>query len=345
MDQIFISYRREDSEGFARSLFQSLVHRFGKDKVFMDVEAISLGMDFVEAIDKSLADCGALLVLIGKDWVDCKDTAGVRRLEKDDDFVRTEVARAIERKIRVIPVLVKGAPMPKVEDLPKELQSLTRRQASELRHERWDPDVEHLASNLQMILNLKRLDKDASLLEPAPQDKKKRSKTPVVVGAMLAVIFILGILVYNQFDIQKPVYTTPEKSVTMPEPEKIKPEATKPAPVKSSPVKPAAVTPAPKPARVTHISGVWIDDDGSRVEILQTGTTAFSQAIDPSSGVLIQASWVLNGRQCEFTWRAASGNQGYGQGLISTDYKTINYEFVDYTTGIQNTGRLVRAGQ
>ncbi len=303
----------------------------------MDVEAIALGMDFVEAIENSLADCGALLVLIGKDWANCKDPAGVRRLEKDDDFVRTEVAKALERKIRVIPVLVKGAPMPKVEDLPEDLKSLTRRQASELRHERWDPDVEHLASTLEKILAIKRIDKNV----PPPPDllptPKKSSKTPAIIIAMVALFFILGILVYNQFESQAPMYRQPKKSETTPEP-----EATKPATVKVTPAKPKAATPAPKEISVTNITGVWIDDDDVQVEILQTGTKAFSQAFDPNSGLLIQTNWLLNGRQCEFTWRANSGNYGYGQGHISTDYKVINYEFVDYTTGLRDTGRLVR---
>ena len=168
MDKIFISYRREDSEGFARSLFQSLVAHFGKDHVFMDVEAIGLGMDFVEAIDKSLADCGVLLVLMGKDWAHCSDSDGTRRLEKPDDFVRIEVAKAIKRKVPVIPVLVKGAPMPKPEELPEELRTLTRRQALELRHERWDSDVDHLSLSLEKLLGLKRMDQAAIQAVPPP---------------------------------------------------------------------------------------------------------------------------------------------------------------------------------
>lgn len=194
MDKIFINYRREDSEGFARGLFQSLVHQFGKNKVFINVEAIAPGTDFVEAIDKSLADCGALLVLIGKNWADCKDSAGVRRLEKGNDFVRTEVVKAIEHNVRIIPVLVKGAPMPEGEDLPESLKFLTHIQALKLRHERWDSDMEHLASNLEKILALKRLDKYASSPPaPIPPTPEKTSKTPVVIGAgqkLMSNIFI-----------------------------------------------------------------------------------------------------------------------------------------------------------
>ena len=97
MNNIFISYRREDSEGFARGLFQSLVGAFGTDHVFMDVEDISLGSDFVKAIDKSLESCGALLVLIGPEWVSCTDSDGRPRLDNAQDFVRMEVAKALEK--------------------------------------------------------------------------------------------------------------------------------------------------------------------------------------------------------------------------------------------------------
>lgn len=154
MNGIFISYRREDSEGFARSLFQSLTAHYGADQVFMDVEDIELGLDFVEAIDKSLGACDVLLVLIGKDWLSCTNAEGRRRLDDPEDFVRIEVASALRRNIRVIPVLVRGGVMPKAEELPEDLQLLTRRQALELRHDRWNSDIERLEAALDKMLGI-----------------------------------------------------------------------------------------------------------------------------------------------------------------------------------------------
>jgi len=151
---IFISYRREDSEGFARGLFQSLVEHFGSDQVFMDVEDIELGLDFVEAIDKSLTSCGVLLVLIGKEWLSCVDEDGQPRLNNPEDFVRMEVASALRRNVRVIPVLVRGGAMPKSEQLPEELRLLTRRQALELQHDRWNADIERLITALEKTLGI-----------------------------------------------------------------------------------------------------------------------------------------------------------------------------------------------
>ncbi len=151
---IFISYRREDSAGFARGLFQSLTVRFGSDQVFMDVEDIELGLDFVEAIDKSLTSCGVLLVLIGKEWLSCVDEDGQPRLDNPEDFVRMEVASALHRNVRVIPVLVRGGAMPKPEQLPEELRLLTRRQALELHHDRWSADIERLITALEKTLGI-----------------------------------------------------------------------------------------------------------------------------------------------------------------------------------------------
>jgi hypothetical protein len=70
---IFISYRRNDSEGEAGRLFADLVKHFGEGSVFMDVAAIDIGRDFRQAIDESVAECGVLLAVIGREWIDARD--------------------------------------------------------------------------------------------------------------------------------------------------------------------------------------------------------------------------------------------------------------------------------
>src|ERR1700684_4142358 len=103
MRAIFISYRRNDSEGEAGRLFDDLVDQFGEDSVFMDVTTIEAGRDFRKAIDESVATCGVLLPIIGKNWLDARDDAGKRRLDDPTDFVRLETASALRRDIPVIP--------------------------------------------------------------------------------------------------------------------------------------------------------------------------------------------------------------------------------------------------
>jgi flagellar biosynthesis GTPase FlhF len=149
---IFISYRRDDSEGQAGRLFEALRAAFGPQAVFMDVATIEPGVDFRRAIDKHTAGCGALLALIGKRWLTATDAQGRRRLDDPDDFVRMETAAALRRDIPVIPVLVQDASMVRPEDLPDELKNLAFRNSVVLSHARWDSDVELLVNALQPLV-------------------------------------------------------------------------------------------------------------------------------------------------------------------------------------------------
>ena len=150
---IFINYRRNDSEGEAGRLFDDLTSHFSDKSVFMDVAAIEPGRDFRKAIDQSVANCNALLAIIGLDWLEAKDATGGRRLDDPNDFVRIELASALGRDIPVIPVLVRGAKMPRAEQLPDDLQELAYRNAVELTHPRWKSDVQVLIRALQPFMD------------------------------------------------------------------------------------------------------------------------------------------------------------------------------------------------
>ncbi|HEX6705963.1 MAG TPA: toll/interleukin-1 receptor domain-containing protein [Albitalea sp.] len=148
MGAIFISYRREDSEGHAGRLFEDLVQRFGKDSVFIDVSGIEPGRDFRKVIDAQVGHCSVLLALIGSRWLEAADEHGARRIDDPADFVRLETASALKRDIPVVPVLVHGARMPTAEQLPSDLTELAYRNAVELTHARWESDVQVLADAL-----------------------------------------------------------------------------------------------------------------------------------------------------------------------------------------------------
>ena len=106
--KVFLNYRREDTAGYVRSLFDRLNARFA-DQVFMDVSVLEPGVDFVEAIENAVAACDALVVLIGRNWLTVADAAGERRLLDPKDFVGLEISAALKRNVRVIPTLVSGA--------------------------------------------------------------------------------------------------------------------------------------------------------------------------------------------------------------------------------------------
>lgn len=158
MRSIFVNYRRTDSEGEAGRLLDDLTLRFGSDSVFMDVSAIEPGRDFRKAIDQSVATCSVLLAMIGQEWLDSRDSRGNRRLDDANDFVRIELASALRRDIPVVPVLVRGAKMPHVEELPDDLKELAYRNAVELTHARWKSDVQILLQALRPHLDAERLD-------------------------------------------------------------------------------------------------------------------------------------------------------------------------------------------
>lgn len=149
MRAIFISYRRDDSEGQAGRLYDDLIRQFGERSVFMDVTAIEPGFDFRKVIDESVSSCGVLLALIGPAWLDAKDESGRRRLDDALDFVRLETAAALKRDIPVVPVLVAKARMPRAEQLPDDLKELAYRNGVELSHARWDADIQLLVKALQ----------------------------------------------------------------------------------------------------------------------------------------------------------------------------------------------------
>ena len=147
MGKVFISYRREDAAGYARAIYEELTERFTADRIFMDVDAIEPGLPFDEVIRNAVGQCEALLVLIGARWL-APQPDGKTRLEDERDFVRLEIAAALARNIRVIPVLLDGTPMPKEAELPEALRGLVWRNAIEVSNTRFPSDVDRLAQVL-----------------------------------------------------------------------------------------------------------------------------------------------------------------------------------------------------
>ena len=119
MSAIFLSYRRDDSSGYAGRLFDNLSERFSRERVFMDIETLEPGMDFVAGIDRAIESCGAVIAMIGPNWVKAQDGEGHRRLDNPHDFIRLEITSALTRGVRVIPVLVHKASMPLEQELPE----------------------------------------------------------------------------------------------------------------------------------------------------------------------------------------------------------------------------------
>lgn len=198
MDGIFISYRREDSSGYAGRLYDRLAARFGRERVFMDVEGIDPGTDFIDAIDSAVASCTVLLVLIGPKWLGEDIGNDRRRIDDPHDFVRLETAAALRRKIRVLPVLVNDAEMPGEDALPPDLKALARRQAIEINHKQWDASTGEVLKALDRIFGT----------------DKPRWRLPAIIGATCVALAAGGWLSWQKLAIDDT--TRPPNSVREP---------------------------------------------------------------------------------------------------------------------------------
>jgi TPR repeat protein len=155
--QIFISYRREDASYPAGRLYDNLRSCFPQNEIFMDVDSIKPGIDFIETIEERVGSCDVLVAVIGKGWLSAADEEGKRRLDNPEDFVRVEVGTALKRGVRVIPVLVEGASMPRAAELPEELRPLVRRNALSVSHDRFRADSKRLMDSVGEVLGAARL--------------------------------------------------------------------------------------------------------------------------------------------------------------------------------------------
>jgi predicted ATPase len=146
--QIFINYRRGDTQHVAGRLDKDLVAQFGEENVFIDVRSIEPGAVFAEVIERAGASSDVLISLIGDDWLTATDESGRRRLDNPADLVRHEIKTALASELRVIPILVDGAQVPRADELPDEIRALAGRSALELSHPGWDSDVMRLIETL-----------------------------------------------------------------------------------------------------------------------------------------------------------------------------------------------------
>jgi tetratricopeptide (TPR) repeat protein len=194
---IFISYRREDSAAYAGRLCDQLTAVFGERRVFMDVEDIPPGQNFAQAIEEKIANCCAVLVIIGPRWIEILRR---RSNEHQEDYVCREIQEALQRKAIIIPVLVGGANMAQLTDLPPGLTELHFHQAAELRDDTFKEDCARLANALSVHPGL----------EARPSKKTARNSRIAWIGGfttllalLLAIASLIGIGPWSSYRAQK----------------------------------------------------------------------------------------------------------------------------------------------
>ena len=160
--RIFISYRREETAYAAEWLFASLTERFGSGRVFKDIHEIRPGDNFVLAINQAVGSCDVLLAVIGKQWLTIRGENKKRRLDNPADLVRIEIEAAMTRNIRVIPILVDKATMPRAIDLPGSLADFAHRHAIELSPDQMNYGINQLIEVLNTLDTKPRVDPSKS---------------------------------------------------------------------------------------------------------------------------------------------------------------------------------------
>ncbi len=316
MQDIFVSYRRQDSQSAAGRLSDHLRDNLPGIRIFRDVETIDPGVDFVDAIGRALKTCAVLIAVIGPRWLDARDAAGRRRLDDAHDYTRLEIASALGRKdVRVIPVLVEGAEMPSGADLPGDLAPLARRNAIELSDKRWDYDVSQLVATLRPLLGVAE-PRPAPPGDGAATRPGKRGRRWAVAAAVLAVG---GVALLTQEDGTPPLPT-----------QQLLPQPVPP----TTPQVPATSVAA------LNLSGVWADSEGGHYDVLQQGSQLMVRGSSPDGIVLGQG-----GLQGQVGWMTYTLN-GYplnARFAVAQDGNSLDVLVNDPSTGEQTRLQMWRA--
>lgn len=213
--RIFICYRRDDAEGYAGRIYDRLHARF-PGRVFMDVTGINPGADFSRVIQDTVGSCHVLLAIIGKQWLTIADSSTTPRIQRDDDYVRHEIATALYRNIHVIPVLVREAKMPAQQSLPKDLAGLSTRNALEISDDDFEHDAQRLISAIEYVMGERRVPQP-----PPPPPNSSSNRTCLIIaivgilvggGLLLAFVFGAALMTGGNTGGNNPPY--PEPTVT-----------------------------------------------------------------------------------------------------------------------------------
>lgn len=172
--KIFINYRRGDTAGFAGRIYDRLLERFPAESIFMDVDTLQAGMDFVEEINRQVAQSTVFLAIIGEDWLNMIGRDGGRRIDANNDFVRLEIESALKANVRVIPVLIDDAVMPEEHELPKSIAPLARRHAISVNHLRFKNDAQGLVDQVEAALQAEHQSRLEETPPPVPSSKEEK---------------------------------------------------------------------------------------------------------------------------------------------------------------------------
>lgn len=334
---IFISYREKDTAAEAGRLADSLKQHFYNEQIFMDIDKIEPGVDFTDVINHSLASCDVMLAVIGPNWATLQSsTSNTTRIKDPNDWVRLEIATALERKVRVVPVLVDGVTLPSLDELPEDLHALVRRQAYEISNKRWKYDTDNLAAFLQKSVGIPGRQ---STVVPQPSSTSSSPVAAIIKWGLvgLGLLFIILMIVYAVQE-QKPVNPPLVENDTINKPD--------PQPIHnggSTPVRPpenetgGRVADQRQAAEEIDISGIWDDANGLYYMVISHDEDQLSIVSYSLTGQKTGDGFgTVNGRNINF--RVSIINFG----IINANAKvTSNGSTIQGTTTVEANGQVL----
>ena len=310
---IAISYRRQDSNPVAGRLYDRLQAEFGKGAVFMDFDSIPYGVDFREHIKSTLRRAKVIVAIIGPDWAGAKDKSD-RRIDDPSDFVRLEIASALESNIPIIPVLINNTPMPDARSLPPELEALAFRNGLAL-----DTGIDFHHHADRLIAGIHKV-VDAYLPPPpvlpaAPAPAESKSKGPVIIGVLSLVALLAAIGAW--YFVSRPSSKTPD---LVPKQEVVsQPHVTK-EPAKNPPAS-VVTTPAP----TASIAVTSTDTSTKRIEAPALPSPPASTPLASPSPAPLQEEVNVTGKEYTFTGKVGMSDAVFHLRFESGDRVSGNY--------------------
>jgi hypothetical protein len=277
----------------------------------MDIDKIEPGVDFTSAIANSLECCDVMLAIIGPRWLGARNQAG-SRIKDEDDWVRLEIATALNRNIRVVPVLVDGGDLPGEDELPADLQPLLKRQAYEISNKRWQYDTEKLIQFLENAIGV------IPKRNPSPLPQKKATLTGAFKWVLIIAggIFILSIVLFA-------IGVLPDET-SGDVYDNIVYDSTKPGGSENFPVDNRNEKPTTQTESVVNVDGIWNDGNGLYyLDIIQEGNK------------LDITSHALNGQE------TGSGEGTVKNRQLSADINVYNVGQITLNGSLQANKKLI----
>ncbi len=318
---IFINYRVHDTAGETGRLVDSLKQYFSEDQIFMDIDKIEPGVDFTKAISKSLQSCDVMLAIIGPNWLGLDSSKNTSRIKDPNDWVKTEISTALQRDIRVVPVLVDGGQLPQADEIPPELQPLLTRQTYEISNKRWKYDTDQLISFLIKLGITPKISERQNIA--VPKQKTWWTRNSWWVYILVGIFITIGIIQNNQNE-KKQDNTNPVDNANTQETSPVNKPEQNDVMDNSSSVN----------VNAGNIAGTWVESDEGEVStfvITQNGSGLNTQ-VYAMNQLISSGTGYINGNNVELHI-TLFGINTLIKGKLSADERRITGTYTYETTG------------